>query len=87
MTLWQELAKTGGLHPPHPASIAPSPLEPSRMEDISGGFTSWKDDVKDISRVLDDLQTRLDGLRAALKEVQAQAQPQDQPQGSLSDLD
>ena len=86
MTLWQELAKTGGINS-HPASIAPPPLESPRPEEIGGGFVSWKDDVEDISRVLDDLQTRLDGLRATLKEVHAQAQPQDQPQGSMSDLD
>lgn len=85
-TLWQELAKNGGLSP-YPAYVPPPPLEPSRPEEISGGSGSWKDDVEDISRVLDQLQTRLDGLRAALKEVQAQAQSQDQPQGSLSDLD
>lgn len=80
MTLWQELAKNGGVNP------IPSPsLEPIRPEAISGGPVSWKDDAEDISRVLDELQTRLDGLRAALKETQAQSQ--DQPQGSLSDLD
>ena len=84
MTLWQELAKTGGFNP---AVIAPPPLEPSHPVEIGGGSVSWKDDAEDISRVLDDLQTRLDGLRAALKEVQAQAQSQDQPQGSLCDLD
>ena len=82
MTLWQELAKTGGVIP-----TAPLPLEPSRPEEIGVGPVSWKDDAEDISRVLDELQTRLDGLRAALKEVQAQTQSQDQPQGSLSDLD
>lgn len=87
MTLWQELAKTGGLNPPHPVAITPPPLEPPQPEEIGGGSVSWKDDVEDISRVLDDLQRRLDGLRAALNEVQAQAQSQDQPQGSLNDLD
>ena len=82
MTLWQELAKNGGA-----ISTSPLPLEPSHLEVIGGGPGSWKDDVEDISRVLDELQMRLDGLRAAMKEARAQAQSQDQPQGSLSDLD
>ena len=85
-TLWQELAKNGGLSP-QPAYIPPSPQEPSHPEEIGGRFASWGDDADDISRVLDELQTRLDGLRAALNEVRAQGQPQDQLQGSLSDLD
>lgn len=85
-TLWQELAKNGGSSP-HPAYIAPPPPEPSPTEEIGGRSGSWKDDVEDISRVLDELQTRLDGLKAALKEVRTQDKPQDQPQGSLSDLD
>jgi len=81
-TLWQELAKNGGLSP-HPAYTASKPLEPSHPEEIGGGPRSWKDDAQDISRILDELQTRLDRLRAALKE----AQSQDQSQGSLNDLD
>ena len=85
-TLWEELAKNGGLSP-HPAYIPPPPLEPSHPEEIGERSGSWKDDVEDISRVLDELQTRLDGLRAVLKEVQAQTHSQDQPQASLSDLD
>ena len=85
-TLWQELAKNGGLTP-QPAYIPQSPQEPSHPEEIGGGFASWRDDVDDMSRVLDELQARLDGLRAALKEVGTQGQSQDQPQGSLSDLD
>lgn len=86
-TLWQELAKNGGLSP-HPGYIPSPPLETSHPEEIGVRTGSWKEDAEDISRVLDELQTRLDGLRAALKEVQAQAQSQaDQPQGSLSDLD
>jgi len=85
-TLWQELAKNGGLSP-HPAYVSPSPREPSHPGEIGGRPESWKDDVEDISRILDELQARLDGLRATMKEVQAQTQPQDQTQGSLSDLD
>lgn len=85
-TLWQELAKDGGLSP-HPAYIPPPSREPSHPEEIGERSGSWKDDAEDISRVLDGLQTRLDGLRVALKELQAQAQSQDRPQGSLSDLD
>lgn len=85
-TLWHELARNGGLSP-HPAHIAPPPLEPSRPEEISGRPGSWGNEVEDISRVLDELQARLDGLRSALKEAQVQAHPQDQPQGSLGDLD
>ena len=82
MTLWQELAKTGGV-----IQTSPLPLESSRPGEVGGGSGSWKTEAEDISRVLDELQARLDGLRVALKEVRAQAQPQDQPQGSLSDLD
>ena len=85
-TLWQELAKNGGLSP-HPASIPPSPREPSHPGEIGGRSGPWKGDVEDISRILDELQVRLDGLRATVKEVQVQAQSQDQTQGSLSDLD
>jgi len=87
-TLWEELAKNGGLSP-HPTYTPPQPLKPSHSEEIGGKFGSWKEDVEDISRVLDGLQTRLDGLRAALKEVQQaqQTHSQDQPQGSLNDLD
>jgi len=85
-TLWQELAKNGGLSP-HPGYTAPTPLQPSHPEETGGRSASWKDDTEDISRVLDELQTRLDGLRASMKEVQGQVQSQDQPQGSLSDLD
>jgi hypothetical protein len=81
-TLWHELARNGGLSP-HPAHVAPPPLEPSRPEEIDGRPGSWGDEVEDISRVLDELQMRLDGLRAALKE----AHPQSHPQGSLDDLD
>lgn len=83
-TLWQELAKNGGLSP-HPGYIAPSPQEPSHPGEIGGRSGSWKDDVEDISRILDELQARLDDLRVAMKEVQAQSQ--DQTPGSLSDLD
>ena len=82
MTLWQELAKNGGM-----ISTSALPLEPPRPEVTEGGSGSWKDDVDDISRVLDELQARLDGLKAALKEVRAQPPSQDSPQGSLSDLD
>jgi len=82
MTLWQELAKTGGMIP-----TSSLPLQPSRPDEIGGGSGFWKTEAEDISRVLDELQTRLDGLRVALKEVRAQAQSQDQLQGSLSDLD
>jgi hypothetical protein len=85
-TLWQELAKNGGMAS-HPAYIAPPPLEPTQRVEISGAPASWKDDMEDISRVLDELQTRLDGLRVALKETRTQAQSQEQVQGSLSDLD
>ena len=85
-TLWQELAKNGGLSP-QPAYTSPAPREPSHPGEIGGGSESWKDDVEDISRILDELQARLDGLRATMKEVQAQTQPQDQTQESLSDLD
>jgi len=85
-TLWQELAKNGGLSP-HPAYVSPSPREPSHPGEIGAKSESWKDDVEDISRILDELQARLDGLRATMKEVQAQTQSQEQTQGSLSDLD
>lgn len=85
-TLWQELAKNAGMYP-HIAHVAPPPSEPPHPEEINGRSGSWNNEVGDISRVLDELQTRLDGLRAALREVQAQAQPQDRHQGSLSDLD
>lgn len=85
-TLWQELAKNGGMSP-HPAYVAQPSLESSRPEEIDGRSESWKDEAEGISKMLDELQTRLDGLRAALKQVHAQGQPQDQPHGSLSDLD
>lgn len=84
MTLWQELAKNEGVSP-HPTYVAPQPQEPSHPGETGGG--SWENDVEHISRVLDELQTRLDGLRAALKEARTQVQSQEQPHGSLSDLD
>lgn len=85
-TLWQELAKNGGMSP-HPAYVAQPPLEPSPPEEVDGRSGSWKGEAEDISKVLDELQTRLDDLRVALKEVQVQRQSQDQPRGSLNDLD
>jgi hypothetical protein len=85
-TLWQELAKNGGPSP-HPAYVPPSPRESSHSGEIGGRTGSWKEDVEDVSRILDELQVRLDGLKAAVREVQTQAQSHDQTQGSLSDLD
>jgi hypothetical protein len=85
-TLWQELAKNGEMSL-HPAYVAQPPPESSHPEEIGGRSGSWKGEAEDISRVLDELQIRLDGLRTALKEVQGQEQSQDQPHGSLGDLD
>lgn len=85
-TLWQELAKDGGMSL-HPAYVAQPPLESSLPEESDRTPGSWIDEAEDISRVLDELQTRLDGLRATLKQVQTQGQSRDQPHGSLSDLD
>ena len=85
-TLWQELAKNGETSP-HPAYVAQPPLESPRPEEIIGSSGSWKNEAEDISRMLEELQTRLDGLKAAFKEVQAQGQSRDQPHGSLNDLD
>lgn len=84
-TLWQELAKNGGLSP-HPANVAQPPLEPLHPEGIDGRH-GWKAETEDISRVLDELQSRVNGLRATLQEVKAQGQPQNPHRGSLSDLD
>lgn len=83
-TLWQELSKNGGISP-YPAHQPPP--ESARPEGGDGKPGSWRGEVEDISRVLDELQARLDGLRAALKEAQTQTQHQDEPQGSLGDLD
>lgn len=82
-TLWQELAKNGGMSP-HPAYV---PSEPSHPEQTDGRPGSWKDEVEDISKVLDELQARLNSIRATLEETQAQAQLENKPRGSLSDLD
>jgi hypothetical protein len=85
-TLWQELAKGGGTNQ-YPAYVAPSPSEPSHPGEVDVRTGSWKHEAEDISRVLDELQARLDGMRAALEEARVRAQSQEQPQGSLSDLD
>jgi len=85
-TLWQELAKNGGMSPNF-AYVAQPPLESSLPEEIGGRSGSLKGEAEDISRMLDELQTRLDGLKAAFKEVLAQGQSQDQSHRSLSELD